>query len=1172
MANGVDVSDGLVNGGYLAPFNLTYNSQLALSKNGGVPFGVRAVAVWSVALSQTQLFAVSAQMMAESCIAGPPAPPPPPPAPPPPPPPPAAPPTPPSPSFPPAPSVTVACAGLLHRWAATSAVSGALAVPDSAPPAAAANATAAGLTATTVGAKTQTAKTSSYSMVLSSAAAFSAAQGAFLVSIGSAASSTTTSIGMSSAPTSSILTIPGFSPPTTASGLSIVLTLRMDAGPSANASMMLFGMSGAGGAFALKLVGPGSASALPSTSMALLFESLPTEAGGSPNISAYSSPPYSFQYPSGKAGAAASPFVQIAVVLDAAANVVSLALNGARLPLQPFAPSLGVGVSGGDYAPLVSSQPAALAPFASQPLLASLVGSAFSVATLPGNAVGGGGGPYFAAAVSDVQIYSVALSDAQISVLSLPLGTTSSTVGSNSLAAVAAAASSAGCVPYVGGVLQPFPPPAPPAPPPPPPPPPLPSKAAYSKAAPPPPPPPPLPTASLLGSNLSAVNVTAFLSSSSNASSLTASLSALSATDLATAQLSALSSLGFSGAAPAADAKASAAPPPPTASAAAAASTASLVLALLSASSVVPPQNNSQNNSQNNVTAPAAALSVATQTAALAALSFAASAPANTSASSFSDVSAALTLVAASAAASGNAAGLAAVAAVQGSLLSSLASLSITSSGASPSAGASSASAAAAAVLAVVSSAPAVALSPSSQQSALDVLSAVVAAAPAASAPTVAAGAAAAQTVASALSAVAASASGAVGGAEPNPAALAAVSNVVGSMQASQSQALVAALSAALSAADASGGGGSPAAQQPDIEIVTSTPTIQTLTRISAPSNSTPSSSDGSGTGGATNISAPGSGSTFLPLPAGLLPTDQPVVTIFNSFSFNAHNVSSTSPAAAAAGGGGNASSETSSVPQSQPILGALSVSGGSTRLAFQSANGSALAVQSAASPVAFFLPAPPLSDGAAPACAFWDEASAAYSTAGCIALPSLLPPNHTASFIQGATTPDDASLAGVWDLVGPLAAGCASAVLSCGGGAPVAAKVFLNPSNPFASPAITCPPSAASPSAPSFGLRVFTGGACALNQPGNAVDCFWNATVQAFQGAGCVPSASPFVACLCRHLTVRGSLHTLYIFVPRAPVFSYTRSFIRTSPLDRAPPSPSPPPPTFCPSTPRTS
>jgi hypothetical protein len=226
------------------------------------------------------------------------------------------------------------------------------------------------------------------------------------------------------------------------------------------------------------------------------------------------------------------------------------------------------------------------------------------------------------------------------------------------------------------------------------------------------------------------------------------------------------------------------------------------------------------------------------------------------------------------------------------------------------------ATAAASLVLAVVSAAPGVVLSASSQAAALDVLSSI-------SSSNVDATGAVGQTIASALDSVAASASAS------NPAALAAVQNVLAQLASNQATNLLATL--------ASLAPGAP----PPAPATTNTPTIQTLVQVDPPGSTRLTTQP---------ISAPGSPSLFEPMPVGLLPTTTPLVTTFLSLKFD---------------------------PNSNPNT------TGVTRLAFSNADGSEVPVANAAKPILFTLPAVNLTNDQA-VCAYWDPAAKQYSTSGC--------------------------------------------------------------------------------------------------------------------------------------------------------------------------------------------
>ncbi len=159
-------------------------------------------------------------------------------------------------------------------------------------------------------------------------------------------------------------------------------------------------------------------------------------------------------------------------------------------------------------------------------------------------------------------------------------------------------------------------------------------------------------------------------------------------------------------------------------------------------------------------------------------------------------------------------------------------------------------------VLAVVN-ASAGTLSVSSQTSALSILNLV------ASAPINATGGAA-QSITSALSVVAASA------AASNAGALTQVQAVLTSLASSQTSSLVSLL--------ALGG-------EPPAPVSTSSPTIQTLVQIDAPGSSRLTTQP---------LTAPGSPSSFNPMPPGLLPSNTAVVTQFFSLAFDPNGANTT--------------------------------------------------------------------------------------------------------------------------------------------------------------------------------------------------------------------------------------------------------------------------------------
>jgi hypothetical protein len=365
-------------------------------------------------------------------------------------------------------------------------------------------------------------------------------------------------------------------------------------------------------------------------------------------------------------------------------------------------------------------------------------------------------------------------------------------------------------------------------------------------------------------------------------------------------------------------------------------------------------------------------------------------------------------------------------------------------------------------VLAVVNAAPGVVLSPESQSAALNILASV------ANAPINVTGGAA-QSVTAALSTVALSASAS------NPAALILVQNVLTSLASSQSSSLAAELSAL-----------PPGAPPPDA-AVTSSPTIQTLVQIDPPGSSRLTSMP---------LTAPGSPSSFEPMPAGLLDPNAAVVTQFFSLAFDPN-------------GGANTT--------------------GVTRLAFSNPDGSPIPVEDALTPIRFSLPRVDTSGDAQAVCSFWDTSAGAYATHGCVGVPSPGPPEHSLFFVDGFTAANDTALALAWNISGPLLDGCRVALLDCNEPAP--GVIYPDNRNPLTVPAIACPPRAnaanGTASAPNATaprepvLRVYYGTRCALWQPDNAYNCSWDAIKQSFVGGGCVSADGP-TQCMCRQCVPR--------------------------------------------------
>jgi hypothetical protein len=234
-------------------------------------------------------------------------------------------------------------------------------------------------------------------------------------------------------------------------------------------------------------------------------------------------------------------------------------------------------------------------------------------------------------------------------------------------------------------------------------------------------------------------------------------------------------------------------------------------------------------------------------------------------------------------------------------------------------------------------------------------------------------------------------------------------------------------------------------------------------------------------------LSAPGSNSSFDPLPAGALAAagGAPVASTFLSLAFDAH--------------AGGASNNT----------------GGVTRLAFASAAGAAVPVADLAAPLLFTLPASTLRAGQQASCAWWDATVGAYSAEGCAALPSPTPPAHklafTPGFVVGAA--GAASMAMAWNISGPLLDGCTVAFLDCTNATERASGALqLDPVTPAAAPVVTCG------NASNLVLRAYVGAACPLRDAANAASCAWDVLQQTFTGAGC--EAATETRCMCRHLT----------------------------------------------------
>jgi len=77
--------------------------------------------------------------------------------------------------------------------------------------------------------------------------------------------------------------------------------------------------------------------------------------------------------------------------------------------------------------------------------------------------------------------------------------------------------------------------------------------------------------------------------------------------------------------------------------------------------------------------------------------------------------------------------------------------------------------------------------------------------------------------------------------------------------------------------------------------------------------------------------------------------------------------------------------------------------------------------------------------------CSFWDTEALAYSTAGCVSMPSPSPPSHTLSWLN-ITTPSDVVLPLAWNISGPLIDGgaCRQRLMDCSTNATALQKIRL--------------------------------------------------------------------------------------------------------------------------------
>jgi hypothetical protein len=234
------------------------------------------------------------------------------------------------------------------------------------------------------------------------------------------------------------------------------------------------------------------------------------------------------------------------------------------------------------------------------------------------------------------------------------------------------------------------------------------------------------------------------------------------------------------------------------------------------------------------------------------------------------------------------------------------------------------------------------------------------------------------------------------------------------------------------------------------------------------------------------NLTAPGSNSSFAPLPAALFAgagdLSAGVRTQFASLTFDPY--------------------ATTYDPNSKGV----------TRLAFTTTSGDDIVVANLATPVKFSMPAlASLADGVKASCEFYDTAARNYSTVGCVGIPDPAPANHVLEWVPGFTVSTDAEMAAAWNISGPLVDGnCSFQLLDCS--LPNPPVVFPNPAKPFLVPGVAC-----DKTIDTLPKLVFVGSRCRLIDPNNEERCSWDNSKQAFVGPGCVASGEP-VQCACRH------------------------------------------------------
>jgi len=236
------------------------------------------------------------------------------------------------------------------------------------------------------------------------------------------------------------------------------------------------------------------------------------------------------------------------------------------------------------------------------------------------------------------------------------------------------------------------------------------------------------------------------------------------------------------------------------------------------------------------------------------------------------------------------------------------------------------------------------------------------------------------------------------------------------------------------------------------------------------------------------NFTAPGSNSSFQPLPATLLNNASGdltggVATTFVALTFDPY-ATVYDPACT-----------------------------GVTRLALTAqSTGNAINISGLANPIMFTLSMPRLTAASSSQCRFWDTAALKYSTTGCVSQPDPQPPSpdHNIKWKAGFSAKSDADMLNAWNGTGPLYKGCTTRVLDCS--APSPGVVFPNPASPFGVPAISCSGNSTTP------MLVFVGSTCQLLNTSNAYNCTWSNYLQAFVGGGCQITGDS-LQCACRHV-----------------------------------------------------